>query len=158
MDMHREEAIRDAFAYFDVHGDGRMPRERLVVALQSMGALMSTEQMRTVEEAAVVDDDGMVSYDDFRLALDKFAVQHPDDERVRLETALGVFDPSARGVIDVAELKQALTRLSDAMTPKDVDKIINDIDPQGTGSIDTEEFCEMLINVNARSQGLAFQD
>ena len=61
---------------------------RLVVALQSMGALMSTEQMRTVEEAAVVDDDGMVSYDDFRLALDKFAVQHPDDERVRLRLRL----------------------------------------------------------------------
>ena len=44
MDMHKEEAIRDAFAYFDVHGDGRMPRERLVPALQSLGALMSTAQ------------------------------------------------------------------------------------------------------------------
>merc|ERR1740128_29844 len=65
-------------------------------------------------------------------------LEEEDDEAMRL------YDKAGDGYITTAVLREILAALDDKLTPDDLDGIIEEIDEDGSGTIDFDEFMEMM--------------
>jgi calmodulin len=55
-----------------------------------------------------------------------------------------VFDKDGNGFISAAELRLVMTNLGEKLTDEEVDEIIREVDIDGDGQINYEEFVKMM--------------
>eukprot|EP00455_Lapot_gusevi_P013836 TRINITY_DN1682_c0_g1_i1.p1 TRINITY_DN1682_c0_g1~~TRINITY_DN1682_c0_g1_i1.p1 ORF type:complete len:491 (-),score=204.28 TRINITY_DN1682_c0_g1_i1:224-1696(-) len=129
--------LRNTFARLDKNHDGSVTIEELKEALstaagQDLQALQDVEHiMRMVD----VNGDGVISYNELLMA----SVQKRlDAKEERLWNAFRQFDLDGDGVISAEEIKRVLG--SDDRTTLEM---ISEIDKNGDGSVDYEEFLQM---------------
>jgi calcium-binding protein CML len=65
------------------------------------------------------------------------------DER-KIKEMFDLFDADGGGSIDVAELTQALVTLGISDTKEEIDRLVMQIDVDGSGAIEYEEFVEVM--------------
>merc|ERR1711973_74868 len=61
-----------------------------------------------------------------------------------LEEDFRLYDKEGNGYITTAVLREILAALDDKLTSDDLDGIIEEIDEDGSGTIDFDEFMEMM--------------
>ncbi|KAG8275878.1 Troponin C, isoform 1 [Homalodisca vitripennis] len=61
-----------------------------------------------------------------------------------LKEAFRLYDKEGNGYITTSVLKEILKELDDKMTPEDLDSIIEEIDSDGSGTVDFDEFMEVM--------------
>ena len=81
--------------------------------------------------------------ENWKVLFSKF-VKAPELEIEELKEAFNLFDTDGSGNIDAKELKAAMRALGFQVKKADVRKMIADIDKDGNGSIDFEEFLDMM--------------
>ena len=99
---------------FDVNNDGKLSKEELVPALQSIGFNPTKSDIKRILDAADTDDDGFIVYDS-----EEFVglLQELEDEPYdRVLEAFQHFDKDDNGVIDAKELRNILTTTGDPLT------------------------------------------
>ena len=67
-----------------------------------------------------------------------------EDEILEIKEAFDIFDDDKSGSIDISELKAAMANLGLDSKNAQVSQMVNDLDADGSGSIDFEEFLNML--------------
>merc|ERR1712188_268324 len=74
----------------------------------------------------------------------KKAGQLSDEQMDEIREAFNLFDGDQSGAIDVRGLKAAMRALGFEVKKEELKKMISDIDNDGNGSIEFQEFLEMM--------------
>ncbi|KAI5063246.1 hypothetical protein GOP47_0021793 [Adiantum capillus-veneris] len=67
-----------------------------------------------------------------------------DEQRQEIQEAFDLFDTDESGTIDAVELQVAMRALGFEAGYEEIERMIKDIDKDGSGSIDFEEFLQMM--------------
>jgi len=134
--------LRDTFIALDKDGSGSIELTELEAGL---GHRENAETLISLLKAADTDNSGSIDYTEFlAAAMDQQTYMRNDYMR----TAFNMFDMDGSGSIERQELIQILQSEDMAgVVPKDeLIKYMNEVDTNGDGEIDFEEFCEMMAN------------
>nr|XP_019593270.1 PREDICTED: calcium-binding protein 2 [Rhinolophus sinicus] len=136
--------LQVAFQEFDRDQDGYIGYQELGACMRTLG-FMPTE-MELIEISQQISG-GKVDFDDFvELMGPKLLAETADMIGVReLRDAFREFDTNGDGRISLGELRVALkTLLGERLSQRDVDEILHDMDLNGDGLVDFEEFVRMM--------------
>ncbi|XP_077177188.1 calcium-binding protein 2 isoform X2 [Paroedura picta] len=138
------EELREAFREFDKDRDGYISYKDLGECMRTMG-YMPTE-MELIELSQQIAG-GKVDFEDFvDLMGPKMLAETADMIGVKeLRDAFREFDTNGDGQISVAELREAMRKLlGQQLNYHEVDEILKDVDLNGDGLVDFEEFVRMM--------------
>ena len=70
-----------------------------------------------------------------------------DEEQMKeeLKEAFRIYDKEGQGFITTDILKEILREIDTTLTEDDLDNIIEEVDEDGSGTLDFDEFQEMMI-------------
>lgn len=88
---------------------------------------------------------GEVEFDEFLTLTAKFLVEE-DTEAMQeeLREAFRMYDKAGNGYIPTSALREILRALDDKLTNDELDEMIAEIDTDGSGTVDFDEFMEMM--------------
>nr|XP_004656821.1 calcium-binding protein 2 isoform X1 [Jaculus jaculus] len=138
------EELQIAFQEFDRDRDGYIGYRELGACMRTLG-YMPTE-MELIEISQQISG-GKVDFEDFvELMGPKLLAETADMIGVReLRDAFREFDTNRDGCISLGELRAALKALlGERLSQREVDEILQDIDLNGDGLVDFEEFVRMM--------------
>jgi len=137
--------LKATFAKLDKNKDGTVTVDELTEAI----SLMDPEQAKQVESMVQimnqmdVNGDGVISYDEWLMAA---AQKRLDAKEERLFQAFRQFDLNGDGHITADEMKSVL---GDSTTNSEIAMLIQEVDKDGDGTVDYEEFLAMWYEKNA---------
>jgi calmodulin len=134
--------FRMAFNVYDKEGKGEIPTSMLGTVMKNLGHNLKPEQLEECIEAVDGDGSGTVDFEEFLALMAKKTKEAEDEQELR--EAFRVFDKNNRGVIDVSDLKLIFQTLDPDMPDEEVDQIINEVDEDGSGTVDFEEFMKLM--------------
>merc|ERR1712137_900307 len=137
--------IAQAFQLFDTDGSGTTETPELKNAMRALG--FEPKQ-------------GSVDYSIFK-ALKKGSAMAPkkavaaapaggkkltDEQVQQIAQSFQLFDTDGSGTIETQELKIAMRALGFEPKQEEIDKMVRDVDDDGSGSVDYPEFLEMMAH------------
>lgn len=135
-------ALRDTFMALDNNGDGLLTVNELKEGLAKAGLKEIPADLQQIMEEVDSDGSGVIDYTEFLAAtLDKKVYMSEDV----CWQAFRIFDRDGDGKISQDEIKEVL-KDSDVQNAaaKDMAELLADIDKNGDGEIDFEEFMQMM--------------
>lgn len=140
-----EEELRASFRLFDKDGDGRITDVELRDVLAKMGMPVSLEEVRAMIRSVDADSNGTVEFDEFVRAVEmrRRSMSGGDDE-AHWREVFAMFDSDSNGKISAEELQRVMTNFGQKMTLEEAKSMIRDLDVDGDGEIDFDEFRKML--------------
>ncbi|CAK4351586.1 unnamed protein product [Aphanomyces euteiches] len=172
--------IEQQFKKFDKDGSGSITAEEMVVIMQAFGdtstletikgmqteicvathCILSTELIQEVDK----DGNGEVNLDEFIHILQKqrekdshcpsiqLAMLFGPDEILNLRKQFESLDTDGSGEIDEGELAVLMNALGQKVTSAQLKEIIREVDRNGNGMIDFNEFCHIVYNMRNAKQ------
>jgi calcium-dependent protein kinase len=146
-------SLRETFTALDQNGDGLLTHKELKDGLRKAGLQDVPADLQQILDSVDADGSGTIDYTEFLAAtLDRRSYLREDV----CWTAFSVFDLAGDGKISLQELKKVLGNGSvQELLDTDRDsmaELLRDIDRDGDGSIDFEEFMAMMRG--PRTQGV----
>ncbi|XP_028676067.1 calcium-binding protein LPS1-alpha-like [Erpetoichthys calabaricus] len=120
-----EEEMREAFRILDKDNDGSISETEMRQIMKNLGEKLTDEEIDTMLKEADIDGDGLVNYDEFK-------------------EAFSMFDKDGDGTITTQELGTIMKSLGQAPTDQELKDMISEVDADGSGSIDFNEFLTMM--------------
>jgi len=142
MDDKQIKALRETFQALDENGDGLLTAAELKEGLEKSGLQELPPDLQEIMEGLDADGSGVIDYTEFLAAtLDKKTYM----EEAALWNAFRIFDRDGNGSISKEELSQVLAD-GDVKNKfaKDIEALMKDVDGNGDGEIDFEEFVQMM--------------
>mmetsp|Transcript_35961 Transcript_35961/g.60582 ORF Transcript_35961/g.60582 Transcript_35961/m.60582 type:complete len:527 (+) Transcript_35961:150-1730(+) len=148
MAEHEITGLKELFKSFDTDNSGTITLQELREGLHSMGSPLSAKEVEEVMQAADIDGDGNISYEEFIAA-----TLHRNKAQVdeNLWSAFCAFDTDNSGFITPDELSAALVKYK--MDVKNIDEILRDVDTDGDGRICYEEFVQLMQGIDRGDGG-----
>ena len=89
---------------------------------------------------------GLFNFETFCQIAAKFLAEE-DEEKLReeLKEAFRIYDKEGNGYITTDVLKEILREIDPELTEDDLDNIIEEVDEDGSGTLDFDEFQEMMM-------------
>lgn len=137
--------LRKAFESFDSGKTGSISTETVAEILRLMGQPFNRETLEEMIEEVDEDKSGRLEFEEFIILAAKFIVE--DDEEAlqkELKEAFRLYDKEGNGFIPTSCLKEILRELDDQLSNADLDGMIQEIDSDGSGTVDFDEFMEMM--------------
>lgn len=135
--------LRQAFRLFDKDGDGSITTDELGTVMRNLGQFPSLDELNTMLKEIDIDGDGTFSFEEFVQVMANMgglAEQSEEDEEEELRQAFRVFDKSGCGYITPSDLRAVLQNIGEDLTEEEIDEMIAEVDIDGDGRIDFEEF------------------
>jgi len=166
--LHKRAVWKMIFDVFDEDGGGELTHEEIALMLRSAcGSKMSTTSINKIIESLDQNHDGSIDFEEFfqyALKISEESVDSPE------EIANGIFELVDQGSrhlveeskaadasddesssdeededeIDISELQAAIAKMKQELSADDVYSVIKDIDEDGNGRLNKEEFTELL--------------
>ncbi|XP_023985505.1 uncharacterized protein [Physeter macrocephalus] len=136
----------EAFDRFDKDKDGAIHIQELGAVMQELGLNPSEAALKVSVARVDEDGDGVISSQEFLAVIAKGvqARARADD----LRTAFHAFDLDGNGLINVDELKQAMTQLEEVsqeeVSQEELAILIREADVDRDGRVNYEEFVRVL--------------
>ena len=70
--------------------------------------------------------------------------EDPEGMKKELKEAFRIYDKAGNGYIPISALKEILHELDPKLTDHELDGIIEEVDEDGSGTVDFDEFMEMM--------------
>jgi len=140
----QKKAAEESFNSFDKKGDSQIKVGDLESALKKIGHNVTGEWMEKMDEFIDTDGTGFVQRDEF-LTLVQQKMQADADDR-ELRDCFRVLDKEKKGEVNTNELRWILKSLGDDLTEDDIDDMIADVDTDGSGWVDYDEFSKLMTN------------
>lgn len=134
--------FREAFSIFDKDGDGTISTKELGIVMRSLGETKSDEQLEQMIAEVDVDGNGTIDFEEYLEMMAKKMQNSGSADQIR--EAFKVFDKKNCGYLTVDELRHIMTNLGEKLTDEEVDEMVQEVDLDGDGHIDYEEFTQML--------------
>ncbi|XP_034965244.1 calcium-binding protein 2-like [Zootoca vivipara] len=139
--------LLDAFKEFDTDQDGYISYKDLGECMRTMGYMPTEMELIEISQHIKMRMGGRVDFEDFvEMMGPKLREETAHMVGVReLKIAFREFDTDGDGAISGAELRQAVTVLmGEQLSGQEVDEILQDMDLNGDGRVDFDEFVMML--------------
>ena len=140
--------LKLCFNLFDVKKQDFLSADDLDDILRAMGFRPSKEELQEILEEIDEDGSGEIEFGEFCQLCAKFLVEEPDEETMKaeLKEAFRVYDRDGAGFITTGQLREIIAELDPRLTSEDLAGIIEEIDEDGSGTMDFDEFCQMMMS------------
>ena len=162
LDHDQIDSLKKGFDGFDKEGGGTITQTTMQMILKSMGVECKKDDMDTY--SADVDEEGsgkfsfimfcsvknmfnasQFSTQSFQVAA-KFMIEDDEEQmKEELKEAFRLYDKEGQGFITNEVLKEILREIDNTLTEEDLDGIVEEVDEDGSGTMDFDEFVEMMM-------------
>ncbi|XP_030759230.1 troponin C-like isoform X1 [Sitophilus oryzae] len=137
--------LRKAFEAFDSQKSGSIPCDMVADILRIMGQPFDKKILEELIEEVDADKSGRLEFEEFVTLAAKFIVEEDDEAMQKeLKEAFRLYDKEGNGYIPTSCLREILRELDDQLTDGELDMMIEEIDTDGSGTVDFDEFMEMM--------------
>ncbi|XP_035794799.1 troponin C, isoallergen Bla g 6.0101-like [Anopheles albimanus] len=138
--------LKEAFVAFDIEKKGSISLEVVGEILELLGYALSEEELQEVIEEYDVDESGLIEFDEFIELASNYVEPEEDYDvlRAELREVFMLYDKDGKGFIPVDAFKGILRELDGAVPETELDDIVDEIDADGSGTVDFEEFMEVM--------------
>jgi len=139
------EMLKKAFDMFDKEKKGSINTNMVATILRTLGQQFVESELKELIQEIDVDGSGELEFDEFLALTSRFLVEE-DSEAMQeeLREAFRMYDKEGNGYINVRDLREILRALDDNLTEDELDEMITEIDTDGSGTVDFDEFMEMM--------------
>ena len=140
--------LKICFNLFDTKKQEFLDAEDLGEILRVFGFRPSEEELHEILLEIDEDGSGEIEFGEFCQLCAKFLVEEPDEETMKaeLKEAFRVYDKEGQGFITTLQLREIISELDQGLTDDALDGIIEEIDEDGSGTMDFDEFCQMMMS------------
>merc|ERR1712150_34721 len=114
-----------------------MGAENVGNILSMMGLKVKPNALKGIIEEIDEDGSGLLEFCEFCQLAAKFLVEEDKE-------AFKIYDKDCMGFISTDTLKEILRELDNKLTEDDINNIIEEVDEDGSGTLDFDEFMEMM--------------
>ncbi|XP_074640158.1 neo-calmodulin-like [Tubulanus polymorphus] len=136
--------LKEAFRLFDKDGDGSITSSELGTVMRNLGQFPSADELEQLLSEVDINGDGKFSFEEFVQVMANMgglSEEHNEEDEVEeLREAFKVFDKSGCGFITASDLRYVLQSMGEDLTESELDEMIAEVDIDGDGRIDFEEF------------------
>ncbi|XP_023706023.1 troponin C isoform X1 [Cryptotermes secundus] len=144
-DDQKMQIMRKAFQMFDTTKSGFIETLKISTILNTMGQLFDDAELQNLIDETDPEASGKVNFDGFcRIAAHFLEEEDSEAMQEELKEAFRLYDREGNGYITTQTLREILAALDDKLGPEDLDGIIAEIDTDGSGTVDFDEFMEMM--------------
>jgi len=136
--------VKEAFKGFDKKNEDKIKVGDIEAALKKLGHTIKPDWLEKVEHLIDAEGTGYIKYDEF-CSIFRKKCQDDEDER-ELRDMFRILDKEKRGEVNTSELRWILKNLGDDLTEGDIDDMIADVDTDGSGWIDYNEFHKLMMS------------
>ncbi|RZF38195.1 hypothetical protein LSTR_LSTR005556 [Laodelphax striatellus] len=138
--------LQKAFNAFDHDKKGYISTDMVGTILEMLGHKQADTSLIDIIEQVDVDGSGELEFEEFCELASKFLVEEEDAEAMEqeLREAFRLYDKEGNGYITTDVLREILTELDPNISDDDLDMMIEEIDSDGSGTVDFEEFMEVM--------------
>ncbi|NXI46029.1 CABP4 protein, partial [Galbula dea] len=139
--------LLDAFKEFDTDQDGYISYKDLGACMRTLGYMPTEMELIEISQHIKMRMGGRVDFEDFvQMMGPKLREETAHMVGVReLKIAFREFDMNGDGEISSAEMREAIAALlGEQLKAQEVDEILQDVDLNGDGRVDFDEFVMML--------------
>jgi len=139
------EMLKKAFNMFDREKTGSIATSMMSTILRTLGQTFEEDDLNLLIEEIDADGSGMLEIEEFLALCARFLVEE-DAEAVQeeLREAFRLYDKEGEGFIKTIALREIMRALDDKLTEPELDEMIAEIDTDGSGTVDFDEFMEMM--------------
>jgi len=142
------EMLKKVFETFDKEKQGFITAEMVSAMLGMMGLKFNHKELMEVIEEIDEDGSGQIEFDEFLILAKKFMTEDEEEYSGELEKelkeAFRLYDKEGNGYITTAVLKTILAEIDSSLSNEELDGIIEEVDEDGSGTVDFDEFMEMM--------------
>jgi len=137
--------LRRAFDSFDRDKKGYISPETVSDILRMMGIKVSSTSFKQIIEEIDEDGSGQIEFPEFLQLSAKFLIEEDEEAMLKeLKEAFRLYDKEGNGYITTQTLKEILHELDPRLTEEELLGIIDEIDEDGSGTVDFDEFMAMM--------------
>ena len=132
---------------FDTKKQDYLSADELGEIMRAMGFRPTEEELVDLVKEIDEDGSGQIEFAEFCQLCATFLVEDPDIETMKkeLKDAFRIYDKEGQGFITNDVLKDILREIDNTLTEDDLDHIIEEVDEDGSGTMDFDEFQEMMM-------------
>ncbi|XP_003490975.1 troponin C, isoallergen Bla g 6.0201-like isoform X2 [Bombus vosnesenskii] len=137
--------LKKAFDAFDHDKKGSIGTDMVGTILTMLGYELSEKTLKEIITEVDEDGSGQLEFEEFCTLAARFLVEE-DSEAMQqeLREAFRLYDKEGNGYITTAVFRDILHELDDKLTPQELDMMIEEIDADGSGTLDFDEFMEVM--------------
>ncbi|KAE8745357.1 hypothetical protein FOCC_FOCC007905, partial [Frankliniella occidentalis] len=110
----------------------------------TMSETLDQEQVTSKYRKYLTDSTGKLNFDAFCKVAIHFLDEDDEALQKELKAAFRLYDKEGNGYIPTSSLKEILIALDDQLTPDQLNEMIAEIDTDDSGTVDFDEFMEMM--------------
>ncbi|KAJ8648489.1 hypothetical protein MRB53_001512 [Persea americana] len=134
--------LEKVFSRFDANGDGKVSASELASVMRALGSPPSEDELSRMMMEMDSDGDGFVDLKEFVEFYGGGGGGGEDGKEIR--DAFEMYDQNKDGKISAKELHRVLKSLGERCSVEDCSRMIRSVDSDGDGSVNFEEFKEMM--------------
>merc|ERR1711910_45593 len=116
------------------------------MVLKSMGVDVNKDDMDNYSSEVDEAESGKFTFNMFCQVAAKFMIEDDEEQmREELKEAFRIYDKENQGFITNEILKEILREIDSTLTEEDLEGIIEEVDEDGSGTMDFDEFQEMMM-------------
>merc|ERR1711937_572738 len=140
--------LKVGFDLFDTRKQDYLSADELGEIMRAMGFRPTEEELVDLVNEIDEDGSGQIEFPEFCQLCATFLVEDPDIETMKkeLKDAFRIYDKNGEGFITMDTLRGLISELLSPLTPEELDGIIAELDEDGSGTMDFDEFCEMMMS------------
>uniref|UniRef100_A0A0K0EKF7 Troponin C n=1 Tax=Strongyloides stercoralis TaxID=6248 RepID=A0A0K0EKF7_STRER len=140
------EQFKKYFNMFDKENKGYIRATQVGQILRTMGQAFEERDLKQLIKQFDADGSGEIEFEEFAAMVANFVVSGDDNAGLEeeLREAFRLYDKEGNGYINVSDLREILRALDDNITEEELDEMITEIDSDGSGTVDFDEFMEMM--------------
>merc|ERR1712133_142373 len=129
--------LKVCFDLFDTKKQEFLSADDLGEIVRAMGFRPTEEELKSLLE----------EIDEFCQLCATFLVEDPDMETMKreLKDAFRIYDKEGLGYITTETLRGLISELLAPLSDEELEGILEELDEDGSGSMDFDEFCEMMM-------------
>ncbi|KAF9421893.1 hypothetical protein HW555_002333 [Spodoptera exigua] len=146
LDKSQLQLLQNAFDAFDHEKKGVISTDMIGTILEMLGHELDEDTLKEIITEVDVNGTGELQFSDFCALAAKFLQEEEDDEAMlkELREAFRLYDKEGNGYITTDVLKEIFKELDNTITAEDLDTMIDEIDSDGSGTVDFDEFLEVM--------------
>ncbi|XP_043282154.1 troponin C-like [Venturia canescens] len=140
--------LRMAFDAFDQEKTGKIPSDMLGTILGMMGKQQDSKALAALLGEIEPENEGELNYEEFTMLASRFLEEDVDTEAMQqeLREAFRLYDREGNGYITTEVFRDILHELDENLTDDELDMMIDEIDADGSGTLDFDEFVEAMTH------------